>query len=143
MNYREMTIEDYPHLIDLWSQVEGVRLRDADSKEGITKYLCRNPGLSFVAEHDGKIIGTIMGGHDGKRGYVQHLAVAEVHRLSGIGSKLATMCLEALKREGILKTHLMVLENNSAAKQFWLKLGWKPRGDIELYSFINSSSQNV
>lgn len=143
MHYRTMTINDYEAAIALWSESEGVRLRDADSREGIEKYLLRNPGLSFVAEADGELVGTIMAGHDGKRGYVQHLSVADSHRRAGIATRLVSLCLEALKHEGILKSHLMILPENEAGKKFWASQGWACRSDIQLYSFVNSDDQNV
>ncbi|EHJ92499.1 GNAT family N-acetyltransferase [Vreelandella boliviensis] len=143
MYYRTMTINDYESAITLWSESEGVRLRDADSREGIEKYLLRNPGLSFVAEVEGKLVGTIMAGHDGKRGYVQHLSVADSHRRMGIATELVNLCLEALKSEGLLKSHLMILAQNETAKQFWANQGWACRSDILLYSFINGDDQNV
>lgn len=143
MHYRTMTINDYEAAITLWSESAGVRLRDADSREGIKKYLLRNPGLSFVAEVEGQLVGTIMAGHDGKRGYVQHLSVADSYRRAGIATRLVSLCLEALKNEGILKSHLMILPENQAAKKFWANQGWACRSDILLYSFINGSDQNV
>lgn len=143
MHYRTMTINDYDAAIALWSESEGVRLRDADSREGIEKYLLRNPGLSFVAEVGGQLVGTIMAGHDGKRGYVQHLSVADSHRRYGIATQLVNRCLEALKNEGILKSHLMILPENEAAKKFWIKQGWACRADILLYSFVNGDNHNV
>ncbi|GEN27124.1 N-acetyltransferase [Halovibrio variabilis] len=143
MYYRTMTINDYDAAIALWGESEGVRLRDADSREGIEKYLLRNPGLSFVAEVEGGLVGTIMAGHDGKRGYIQHLSVANSHRRAGIATQLVNLCLEALKNEGILKSHLMILPENEAAKKFWANQGWACRSDIQLYSFINGDDQNV
>tara|TARA_R110001606_G_scaffold313054_1_gene459697 strand:- start:171 stop:629 length:459 start_codon:yes stop_codon:yes gene_type:complete len=143
MHYRTMTINDYEAAIALWSESEGVRLRDADSREGIEKYLLRNPGLSFVAEVEGKLVGTIMAGHDGKRGYVQHLSVADSHRRLGIATRLVNLCLEALKNEGILKSHLMILPENEAAQTFWASQGWAYRSDILLYSFVNGDNHNV
>lgn len=143
MHYRTMTINDYEAAIALWSESEGVRLRNADSREGIEKYLLRNPGLSFVAEVEGDLVGTIMAGHDGKRGYVQHLSVADSHRRLGIATRLASLCLEALEREGILKSHLMILPENEAAQQFWANQGWAYRSDILLYSFVNGDNHNV
>ena len=143
MHYRTMTINDYEAAIALWSESEGVRLRDADSREGIEKYLLRNPGLSFVAEVEGKLVGTIMAGHDGKRGYVQHLSVADSHRRLGIATRLVSLCLEALKNEGIQKSHLMILPENEAAQTFWASQGWAYRSDILLYSFVNGDNHNV
>lgn len=138
-----MSIADYDAAITLWTNADGVRLRDADSRDGIAKYLARNPGLSFIAESAGNIIGTIMAGHDGKRGYIQHLAVAAGHRRLGIGSTLVKLCLDALKQEGILKSHLMVLVENEAAQGFWSSLGWELRADIRLFSFINGTDKNT
>jgi addiction module HigA family antidote len=143
MQYRPMSIDDYGTIVELWMRSEGVRLRDADSREDIEKYLSRNPGLSFVAESAGKIIGTIMAGHDGKRGYIQHLSVEGSHRRCGIGRELVRRCLDALKKEGILKSHLMILVENEIAKQFWSGLGWVKRTDIRLYSYINGGGQNT
>ncbi|MCH4811197.1 GNAT family N-acetyltransferase [Vreelandella neptunia] len=143
MHYRTMTINDYDAAIALWSESEGVRIRDADSRQGIEKYLLRNPGLSFVAEAEEGLVGTIMAGHDGKRGYVQHLSVADSHRRLGIATRLVSLCLEALKNEGIQKSHLMILPENEAAQTFWASQGWAYRSDILLYSFVNGDNHNV
>ena len=139
VQYREMEISDYDEVISLWQKAEGIKLRDADSREGIEKYLQRNPGLSFVALDDGSVIGTIMSGHDGKRGYIQHLAVSEENRRSGIGSKLLSLCINALSAQGILKSHIHVLSNNDLAKAYWSNRGWIQRKDIEVYSYINGA----
>lgn len=138
-----MELNDYDSVIALWQNAEGVKIRDADLIEGITKYLIRNPDLSFVAEQDGIIVGTIMAGHDGKRGYVQHLAVSNHHRKQGIATELVSLCLSALKSEGILKSHIHILSNNDSAKSYWLHRGWQKRDDIEVYSFINSDNPNI
>ena len=122
---------------------KGVKLRDADSREGIAKYLHRNPDLSFVASISGRVVGTIMAGHDGKRGYIQHLAVADQFRRDGVASRLVSKCLNALASEGILKSHVMILSSNDVAKNFWRSLGWEARSDIELYSFINGGGENT
>ncbi|WP_260579132.1 GNAT family N-acetyltransferase [Vreelandella populi] len=89
------------------------------------------------------MVGTIMGGHDAHWGFIQHLAVAVSHRNMGIGSKLVTLCLDALKNEGIQKSHLMLLIDNEAGRRFWSKLGWEFRTDIALYSFINGGGPNA
>ncbi|WP_416397015.1 GNAT family N-acetyltransferase [Allohahella sp. A8] len=144
--YREMSIADYEQVIALWSGAQGLRLRQADSREGIARYLQRNPGLSFVAEQQldgGEIVGTVMAGHDGKRGYLQHLTVGEGHRGAGIGTELTRRCLEALKQEGILKTHLFVLDDNAAARRYWQNRGWQKRDDFSVYSFINATEHDV
>ena len=143
MQYREMRLSDYEDVISLWQESEGVKLRDADSKQGINKYLARNPGLSFVAVQEGVISGTIMSGHDGKRGYVQHLAVAPSLRMSGIATELLSRCIGALKSEGIIKSHIHVLSNNEQAQNYWSNRGWSKRTDIEVFSFINGGHENI
>jgi ribosomal protein S18 acetylase RimI-like enzyme len=143
VNYREMDLSDYDNVISLWQEVEGVCLREADSKEGIAKYLLRNPKLSFIADIDGEIVGTIMSGHEGKRGYIQHLAVAEKCRNKGVASDLLDLCVTALKDEGIIKSHIHVLASNLSAKKYWEKCGWNKRNDIEVYSYINGGGENT
>lgn len=143
MRYRVMSVDDYSALIELWVRSEGVQLREADSREGIARYLARNPGLSFVAEDAGTIIATLMAGHDGKRGYIQHLAVDSAYRRQGIATQLVRLCLAALKKEGVLKSHLMVLDTNALAKQFWCSQGWVERKDVALHSYINGVSQST
>ncbi|WP_447893847.1 GNAT family N-acetyltransferase [Vreelandella sp. GE22] len=143
MHYRPMTIDDYAAAVALWQQTPGVRLREVDSHEGIARYLERNPGLSVIAERDGVLVGTIMGGHDGHRGFIQHLCVAPGEREQGIGRALVKRCLDGLKEEGIHKSHLMLLVDNAAGKRFWENLGWEFRSDISLYSFINGAGPNA
>jgi N-acetylglutamate synthase len=140
---RPMTIGDYEKVIGLLRQTPGVVVRDADSKEAIGRYLERNPGLSFVAVESCRIVGCIMSGHDGRRGYLQHLAVLEEFKRQGIGRVLVERCLTELEKAGILKSHIDVLANNDSAILFWEKLGWKRREDIHRYSFIRKGSQNA
>ena len=138
-----MNIGDYDAIMALWRCSDGVSLRDADSREGIEKYLERNPGLSFVAERDDEIVGTIMAGHDGKRGYIQHLAVSDRTRGMGIGSRLVELCLQALKTEGIVKSHVHVLERNERGREFWRGRQWFERDEIVMYSFVNGENPNA
>jgi len=138
-----MQISDYDSVITLWRDCEGVSLRDADSPEGIEKYLQRNPALSFVALEGSAIVGTIMAGHDGKRGYIQHLAVADAVRQQGIASSLVALCLEALKLQGIEKSHVHVLDDNESGRKFWSARGWFHRAEIVMYSFINGENKNA
>jgi ribosomal protein S18 acetylase RimI-like enzyme len=143
MIYRNMQISDYASVIALWRDCNGVSLRDADSPEGIEKYLQRNPALSFVALDGIDIVGTIMAGHDGKRGYIQHLAVANAARGQGIAGSLVELCLEALKLQGIEKTHVHVLGDNEPGRKFWSGRGWFHRAEIVMYSFINGENKNA
>lgn len=141
--FREFALSDYDNAIALWMDTEGVQLRDADSKDSIAKYLARNPGLSFIAESDGQLIGTLMAGHDGRRGYLQHLAVAEQYRRMGIATELLTLALAALKAEGILKSHIHILAGNEHGKSYWQAQGWQKRSDIEIHSYINHADLNI
>ena len=137
-----MEVSDYDAVISLWRICDGISLRDADSLDGITRYLKRNPGISFVAIDDDTLVGTIMGGHDAKRGYIQHLAVTDQMRNAGIGARLLELCLAALKEEGIVKSHVHVLGDNSLGRRFWVSRGWMQRAEIVMYSFINGGSKN-
>ena len=136
---------DYDDAAALWAASEGVVLRDADSREAIVRYLRRNPGCSFVAraEPDGRLVGAVLAGHDGRRGYLQHLAVAPSHRRRGLGRALAERSLAALAAEGIAKCHLMVLDGNERARRFWASAGWSERGDIVLMSITVAGGENA
>lgn len=143
MEIREMTRGDYNAVLALLTATSGVHLRDADSREATARYLERNPGLSFVALVDKAIVGCVMCGHDGRRGYLQHLAVLPDYRRRGIGAALVDACLARLERLGILKTHLDVLVENQAAHDFWRRRGWQPRDDIRKYSIVRGPSPNA
>jgi ribosomal protein S18 acetylase RimI-like enzyme len=134
---------DYDAVMALWWASEGLTLRDADSREAITRYLARNPGLSFVARDDGQLVGAVLAGTDGRRGYLQHLAVAPSHRGQGLGRTLAERAVEALKGLGIAKCHLMVRQDNAQTRAFWARLGWSDRNDITLMSHTDSDATNA
>lgn len=129
---RVMTIADYPAVHRLWLQSEGVGLRETDDSEAaIGRYLLRNPASSFVAEEkNGEIVGAILCGHDGRRGFLYHAAVAAHRRHQGIGKKLVNAALAALREEGINKAALLVFANNQAANAFWQRLGFDAREDV-------------
>ena len=129
-----MTIDHYNEVIALWKVSENVGLSSADERENIKSYLARNPAMSFVARDNGEIIGAALCGHDGRRGYLHHLAIAEHHRKKGIGRKLAERCMESLKNVGIQKCHLFVFLMNTEGKAFWGKIGWSLRSDIQVVS---------
>lgn len=143
LRYRTLAVSDHAALMDLWRNCDGISLREADSLQKMEKYLQRNPGLSFVAEADGAIVGSLMAGHDGRRGYIQHLAVANRLRRQGIAGRLLELCLQALKREGIEKSHVHVLNSNHVGNDFWSRRGWIHRAEIEMYSFVNSDNPNA
>ncbi len=130
-----MTIADYDEVIALWQSTPGIGLSDADSREGIQRYLESNPRMSFVARSGGKLVGAALCGHDGRRGYLHHLAVHPDHRKSGTGRLLSERCLTALKNEGITRCHIFVYANNTVGLAFWNKLGWYERTEMKLMSF--------
>ena len=130
----EMKIEDYDEAMALWQSAEGIGLRDSDNRKDMESFLERNPRMSLVARKDQKIIGTLLCGHDGRRGYLYHLSVAPPQRLRGIGKALVEKCLSQLHAEGIQKCHVFILKNNKEGHQFWKIIGWKERRDIQVMS---------
>ncbi len=140
---RAMTLADYEGFAALLAGMGGVRLRGADSREGVAKYLARNPGHSFVAEAGGRVVGCLLAGHDGRRGYLHHLAVAPAHRNRGLGGALVERALEKLREAGIEKMHADVLPENADGLAFWLKRGWHRRDDILRISWVPSDNPNA
>ena len=140
---RTMTPCDYDAVLALMQDTPGISLRDADSREATERYLARNPGLSFVAEAEGRLIGCVMCGHDGRRGYLQHLLVLPEYRRQGIARALTQRCLAALEQLGIHKCHLDVFKTNSGAARYWQGQGWTLRTDIDRYSFTRPGNENA
>ena len=133
---RVMTIEDYDQVHALWMRIKGFAIRSIDdSKEGVERFLQRNPGISVVAEEDGKIVGAILCGHDGRRGCFYHVCVAEDYRLRGIGKEMVVYCMEALRKEKISKVSLIAFTENDIGNAFWKEIGWKQRLDLNYYDF--------
>ena len=131
MIIRTMTINDYRMVYDLWLNTPNMGLNNLDdSIEGIRKYLKRNPRTCFVAEKDSKIIGVILSGHDGRRGYIHHTAVDKNEQRCGIGSALVAAAMSALEREGINKAALVVFGKNEKGNAFWEKQGFAAREDL-------------
>jgi len=134
---------DYEEAIALWQRTEGVTLRSADSCEALLRYLKRNPGSSFVAREQDTLVAAVLGGHDGRRGYLHHLAVAPTHRGRGIGRALAERVLTALGTQGIHKCHLMVRADNADALAFWAHIGWAQRADLVIMSRTDPIAANA
>lgn len=132
----QMTIESYDDVFALWQRCEGVGLSDADSRECIQVYLDRNPGMSFLASSGGKIAGALLAGHDGRRGYIHHLAVDPNCRRKGIGRRLVNSCSAVLAESGIQKCHIFIFNRNTDGIAFWKSIGWTPRSDIGVISKI-------
>jgi putative acetyltransferase len=129
-------ITDYDDAVALWRSTEGILLGAADERDAIARYLARNDRMSHVARKDGRLVGAVLCGTDGRRGFLHHLAVAAPERRGGIGTALAMRALERLVQLGIEKCHLMVTVENADAQRFWEKLGWKKRDDVVLMSRV-------
>lgn len=136
MMIRTMKLEDYDRIYELWSGMKGFGIRTIDdSKEGVEKFIKRNPDTSVVAEEKGRIIGTILCGHDGRRGCMYHVCVAKEYRKHGVGHKMALEAMKRLKKEGINKVSLIAFRSNGVGNEFWRRLGWTFRKDINYYDF--------
>ncbi|MEY2500691.1 MAG: N-acetylglutamate synthase [Verrucomicrobiota bacterium] len=122
---RAFVMADYDDAIALWTGVEGVEVCEGDSREEIAEYLQRNPGLSRVAEADGKIVGAALCGHDGRRGWIYHLAVASTHRRLKVGQALLDSCVNGLRNAGLKRAIILVAGDNPAGHEFWLRNGWE------------------
>lgn len=134
---REMKIEDYEGVYALWMTIKGFGIRSVDdSFEGVERFLLRNPGLSTVAEEGGKIVGCILCGHDGRRGCLYHVCVAEDYRMRGIGKAMVVRCMEGLKKEKINKVSLIAFTKNDVGNAFWREIGWLKREDLNYYDFV-------
>lgn len=138
-----MSIAEYDAVYALLHSSPGIRLRSADSREAIERYLARNPGMSFVARSGNRIVGCVLSGHDGRRGCLYHLAVAPDFRRQNVASRLVDACLERLTDAGIDKTHVQVVVENDIAHEFWADRGWQRRTDIVMYSFTTGSDPQV
>jgi ribosomal protein S18 acetylase RimI-like enzyme len=129
---RPMTIADYDAVSALWRASDGVGLRAADERPGIERFLERNAGLSLVAEVDGRLVAAVLCGHDGRNGFLHHLAVAAEFRGRGIGRGLVNRCLRALAAEGITRCSIFVYTRNAPAQGFWRAIGWSLRTDLSM-----------
>ncbi len=136
ITFNKFTIEAYAQVFSLWQRCEGIGLSQADSQGNIQHYLERNPGLSRIARNGNAVVGTILCGHDGRRGYVHHLAVSPEFRRQGIGRRLVEDSLGALKAVGIEKCHLFIFSDNIDGRRFWQHIGWTFRTDIAVISKI-------
>jgi ribosomal protein S18 acetylase RimI-like enzyme len=134
VSIQEIRLDDYSEIYELWRNTPGVGLSDADTYENIHRFLLRNKGLSFICRYGEKVIGTILCGHDGRRGYIYHVAVVEEYRCRGIGRMLVEKSLQKLKEEGVNKCHLFVFSDNEIGNAFWNSAGWIKREDIFVYS---------
>jgi putative acetyltransferase len=135
-----MTIDDYDSVVALWQATEGVGLNESDSRESIESYLRRNPALSLVVERDSQIVAAVLCGHDGRRGFLNHLAVARPFRGQGLGRRLVDACLNRLAPLGILKCNIYLYVDNSAGAAFWRRLGWQDRAELKVMQRATAAS---
>ncbi|MBQ8184434.1 MAG: GNAT family N-acetyltransferase [Lachnospiraceae bacterium] len=136
MEIRTMTIEDYDGVYALWMTIKGFAIRSIDdSRVGVERFLKRNPTTSVVAVEDGRIVGSILCGHDGRRGCLYHVCVHEDYRMRGIGKQMVVFCMNALKEEQISKVSLIAFTRNDIGNAFWNRIGWTRRLDLNYYDF--------
>lgn len=141
---KTMTIADYPQLFQLWKNTPNMGLRSLDdSEEGIKRFLDRNPHTNFIAYADDQIVGAILCGNDGRRGYIYHTVVLPEYRMRGIASALIEAVVHALKEEGITRVCLNVMESNEQGKSFWIKRGWEKKDFLGFYSKSITDKENL
>lgn len=134
---RVMTMEDFNEVHALWMSIHGFGIRSVDdSREGVERFIRRNPDTSMVAVQNKTIVGAILCGHDGRRGCLYHVCVKEECRNRGIGQLLVKACLAALKREQINKVNLIAFQKNEVGNRFWRNLGWSFRDDVNYYECV-------
>jgi ribosomal protein S18 acetylase RimI-like enzyme len=131
INIREFHYpDDYSKVIGIWEKIEkGVRVGVSDAPNEIEKKLQRDPELFLVAEKNGELIGTIIGGFDGRRGFIYHVAVVASYRGQGIGSRLMMEVENRLRAKGCIRCHLLVNNDNMEARSFYENHGWKALDD--------------
>lgn len=132
IHYDELTSADYEDVLALWQRTPGIGLHldEADSRDGIAYYLRRNPGLSLVARDGGRVVGAVLCGHDGRRGFLNHLAVDVDYRGQGIGKAIVQRSLEALYAAGIAKCTILVYTDNADGQAFWTRQDWWTRDNL-------------
>lgn len=141
---KRMSIDDYPQLFALWKNTPNMGLRSLDdSREGIMLFLNRNPNTNFIVYEDDKLVGAILCGNDGRRGYIYHTVVLPEYRGHGIASALVDAAVHALKEEGITRVCLNVMESNEQGKAFWVKRGWEKKDFLGFYSKSITDKENL
>ena len=137
INIRVMAPEDYDKVYQLWLSITGFGIRSVDdSREGVARFLKRNPTTSVVAEQNGRIVGSIMCGHDGRTGCFYHVCVARDYRKHGVGYRMVRFAVRALIEEGVSKVTLIAFKENQVGYVFWKSLGWTQREDVNYYDLI-------
>jgi len=139
---RAMSADDYASVAELWRRTEGIGLNESDTEQAIIAYLSRNPGMSAVGQlQDGEVVGAILCGHDGRRGYLHHLAVDSAHRHQGIAARLLEWCFERLGEAGVPKCNIFLFRDNQLGASFWSHNGWSSRSDLVVFQKATSSNE--
>jgi len=125
-----MTAGDLLAALRLWGQTEGVGLNESDTPDQLRAYLNRNPGLSLIARVGSRLVGAVLCGHDGRRGYLNHLAVLPEYRGCGLGRQMVETGLDSLAAQGILKCNVFLYADNEQGERFWNRCGWSARNDL-------------
>lgn len=140
---RTMTIDDYEEVSLLWHKIKGFSIRSIDdSREGVARFLKRNPDSSVVAVEDSRVVGAILCGHDGRRGCMYHVCVDPEYRMRGIGKSMVVFAMNSLKKENISKVSLIAFTKNDVGNKFWRCIGWTKREDLNYYDFV-LNSENI
>ena len=140
---RTMTIDDYEEVSLLWHKIKGFSIRSIDdSREGVARFLKRNPDSSVVTVEDSRVVGAILCGHDGRRGCMYHVCVDPEYRMRGIGKSMVVFAMNALKKENISKVSLIAFTKNDVGNKFWRCIGWTKREDLNYYDFV-LNSENI
>lgn len=135
---------DYSRVYCLWQEIEGFGIRSIDdSRDGIIRFLLRNPGISAVAVMHGEIVGSLLCGHDGRRGCFYHVCVRKDYRRMGIARSMVAFSVAALKREGISSVTLIAFDRNNVGNTFWKTMGWHMRNDVHSYDFILNEDNRI
>jgi N-acetylglutamate synthase len=129
---RAMRADDIPRAIELWLAIEGVGLNESDEPARLRDFLERNPELSLVATDGDQMVAAVLCGHDGRRGYLHHLAVAPTHRGRGLGTQLVDRCLALLREQRIVKCNIFLYADNEVGARFWRRKGWSHRQDLQV-----------
>jgi ribosomal protein S18 acetylase RimI-like enzyme len=134
---RKMTMDDYAKVHELWMNIHKFAIRSIDdSKDGVQRFLMRNPDTSVVAVSNGELIGSILCGHDGRTASFYHVCVKEEFRNQGVGKTMVMHCMKALEKEKVSKISLVAFKDNEVGNCFWKEEGWQKREDLNLYDFI-------
>ena len=141
---RTMLVSDYDQVARLWTSISGFAIRSLDdSREGISRFLQRNPSTSVVAENNGEIVGTILCGHDGRQACFYHVCVKKEYRMQGIGTRMAQAATQALAAEKTNKAYLIAFKKNEAGNAFWKSVGWDFRDDRNYYEFVLNKENQI